>query len=243
MTVLTAVLLGAAAWLALPPSGDRRLLPAPRRGRGAVPGPEGGGINPALVRLAALVAGLAITWLVGGAIGAVLGATCAVALPLGVGRLEPAAERARRENLDRQAPLLADLLAATLASGATWQAALGAAVPAVGDPTAQALRPVVVALDLGADPVAAWRSVRLHEAHAEIATAVERAMLSGAPLAEVLARVGHDLRRRRRTRVEVAARSAGVQAVAPLAACFLPAFLLLGVAPVVVSLASALTAG
>ena len=45
------------------------------------------------------------------------------------------------------------------------------------------------------------------------------------------------MRRDRQRAVEVAAQAAGVRAVAPLAACFLPAFLLLGVVPVVASLA------
>jgi hypothetical protein len=38
--------------------------------------------------------------------------------------------------------------------------------------------------------------------------------------------------------VEVAARSAGVRSVAPLAACYLPAFILLGIVPVVASMAT-----
>jgi hypothetical protein len=40
--------------------------------------------------------------------------------------------------------------------------------------------------------------------------------------------------------VEVAARTAGVRAVIPLVACFLPAFILLGVVPVVAGLANEL---
>jgi pilus assembly protein TadC len=39
------------------------------------------------------------------------------------------------------------------------------------------------------------------------------------------------------------ARRAGVQAVGPLAACFLPAFVLVGVLPVVVGVARSLLAG
>ena len=67
-----------------------------------------------------------------------------------------------------------------------------------------------------------------------------RSAASGAPLAGVLARVAEDLRRDRQQVVEVAARAAGVRAVAPLGACFLPAFVLVGVVPVVVSLATGL---
>jgi hypothetical protein len=44
------------------------------------------------------------------------------------------------------------------------------------------------------------------------------------------------VRRRHRREVEVAARSAGIRAVGPLAACFLPAFLLVGTMPVIASM-------
>jgi hypothetical protein len=52
-------------------------------------------------------------------------------------------------------------------------------------------------------------------------------------MALVIAGVSSDARREHRSRVEIAARSAGVKAVAPLAACFLPAFFLMGVAPII----------
>jgi len=65
-----------------------------------------------------------------------------------------------------------------------------------------------------------------------------RSARSGAPLADVLSDVADDLRLARTRDVQVAARAAGVRAVGPLAACFLPAYLLLGVVPVVASLAS-----
>jgi hypothetical protein len=56
------------------------------------------------------------------------------------------------------------------------------------------------------------------------------------PLAQALTRVADDLRARRRGELLAAARVAGVTAVLPLGLCFLPAFALLGVVPVVVSL-------
>ena len=161
-------------------------------------------------------------------------------IPRLVGRLEPRAARQRREGLTRQAALLADLLAATLSSGATARDALEVAATAVGEPTASFLAPVVGATDLGADPVQAWDGLDPPESHRVIVEALRRAHRSGAPASGVLARAADDLRREHRREVEVAARAAGVRAVAPLAACFLPAFLLIGVVPVVASLASGL---
>jgi hypothetical protein len=54
----------------------------------------------------------------------------------------------------------------------------------------------------------------------------------------MVAAVADDQRRRRRWSAEAAARRAGVHAVGPLVLCFLPAFVLLGVVPVVLSIAA-----
>lgn len=89
------------------------------------------------------------------------------------------------------------------------------------------------ALRLGAGAEQAWAPA--HASLQSLASAMTRSAESGAPLALVLAGASSDSRREHRMRVEIAARSAGVKAVAPLAACFLPAFFLLGVAPIIAS--------
>lgn len=161
-------------------------------------------------------------------------------VPRMLGRLESRSERGDREALARQAPAIADLLAATLASGAPLTDAVGAVGRAMGEPASTRLASVEAALRLGADPVEAWRTVAEDQVLAPLAQAVHRSMRTGAPLAHVLARIAEDMRRMRQRDVETAARVAGVRAVAPLAACFLPAFMLLGVVPVVASLATGL---
>ena len=186
------------------------------------------------------MAGCGVWAVVGGLTGVLLGVGCVVVIPRATRRLESRTTRARREELERQAPLLADLVGAILASGAPMRFALVAAGEAIGAPTADAIRPVVAAIDLGADPTTAWGSVAGVAALEPIAAAVIRSAESGAPTSMVLARIAEDMRRDRHSAVEVAARSAGVRAVAPLAACFLPAFLLTGVVPVVASLAAGL---
>jgi hypothetical protein len=72
--------------------------------------------------------------------------------------------------------------------------------------------------------------------------AFERSQRTGAALAEECARVAADLRAEEFGRIQQSARSVGVRAVFPLMGCFLPAFVLLGVVPVVAALALSLLA-
>jgi Flp pilus assembly protein TadB len=210
----------------------QRLVPTPTaQARPSAIGPT---------RLAALAAGIAAFVLIGGLWGLVVGIACLVVLPRALGRLESRASRDRRARLAAQAPLLADLLSATMAAGSPMRVALGVVASAVGEPAEGAIRPVLAALDLGSDAAAAWACLLDDPSLGPIAQAVVRSDESGAPLSSVLGRIAEDLRRQHQTAVEVAARSAGVRAVLPLVACFLPAFLRLGVVPVVAALAGGL---
>jgi len=235
--LVSGLLCALAAWLWVgSSSADARLAPGRRP---AARARFYGFAHPTARRIAGMAAALGVFLLVGGAMGLAVAIATALLLPVWLGRLEPAARRRRREGLARQAPLVADLLAATLASGASVRDAVQAVADAVGDPARAALHPVVAALDLGAGSADAWSLASDEHAFEPIVESIVRATESGAPLSASLASVADDLRRDRRRTVDVAARAAGVRAVAPLAACFLPAFLLLGVVPVVVSLASA----
>jgi hypothetical protein len=71
---------------------------------------------------------------------------------------------------------------------------------------------------------------------------LSRAAEGGAPVAAAVSRLAADARADARARGEQAARRVGVLAVAPLGLCFLPAFVLLGVVPVIAGLAGPLFA-
>lgn len=77
---------------------------------------------------------------------------------------------------------------------------------------------------------------------APAARALGRAAEGGAPVAAAVARLAADARARSRAQGELAARRVGVLVVAPLGLCFLPAFVLLGVVPVVAGLVGPLLA-
>ena len=243
--VLAAALLMLAVALALPASSTRSL--GRRRSHGGAGGPRRSDAlaslaDPRVARIVFAVAGAVAALAVGGAVGLAGGVTLAIVGPYVISRLEPRAARLRREGIQRQASGAADLLAACLASGAPVTHAVEAVAEALGPPIAEPLRGVVASLELGADPAEAWRSLADEPGLGALGRAVARSAESGAPLATLLPGIADDVRRADRIRAETAARAAGVRAVGPLAACFLPAFLLLGVVPIVVSLALPLLA-
>ena len=238
MSALAAGAAFAAVWFWVRPSSQGRLLELftqPKASRQIS--------REALTMVSAIIFGIGAALVIGGVGGIILGLGIAVIAPKLIMRMEPRAARTRRATLMKQAPDIADLLAATLASGAPLRAALTAVADAVGAPSSDLLLPIGAALELGADPADAWAGLCDDPSLAPIALAFVRSTTSGAPLSTLLAGTADDLRRKHRLAVEVAARAAGVRAVAPLAACFLPAFLLLGVVPVVASMASALFNG
>jgi pilus assembly protein TadC len=137
-------------------------------------------------------------------------------------------------------PSALDLLAACVSSGALLDSALAAVAGAFDGPVGALLTDIARLAALGAPPEEAWSAALRDPRWALVARAVIRAHHSGAALADVLNRVAADLRRDLRAQAETAAARAGVKAVLPLGLCFLPAFLLLGVVPVVAGFTTAL---
>lgn len=236
MTALAAVLvvLAVLAWTA-----PRRRQPLPGLlGRTALASPTR---VPRLsqhtvFRLAAALCGLGVCLAVKQWWAVVAGIAIAMLGPRLLAKLESRSDRERRQALHRQSADCADLLAACLASGAPVTTAVDAVARSLGEPIALPLRSLVTEMLLGADGRLAWGTLAHDPGLGPLARAVVRSMESGAPLAQLLPGIADDLRREVAREAQAAARSAGVRAVAPLAACFLPAFFLLGVVPVVVSL-------
>jgi Flp pilus assembly protein TadB len=185
-----------------------------------------------------VAAGIAVV--VGGLGGALLGVVVGALVRVVVPRLEGEQDRRRHDALARQAPLCVDLVAACLASGAPPDVAVEAAAQAVGAPSSEVLLPAVAALRLGADPDAVWRDVARVDGLSALARAFARSLHSGASLADLLPRVAEEVRAAARARADARIRTAAVRLTAPLGAALLPAFVLLGVVPVVASWAGVL---
>jgi pilus assembly protein TadC len=67
-----------------------------------------------------------------------------------------------------------------------------------------------------------------------------RAQATGAPVTRVVERLADELARAARADVEDRARAVGVKAALPLGLCLLPAFLLIGIVPLVAGLLGSL---
>jgi pilus assembly protein TadC len=105
---------------------------------------------------------------------------------------------------------------------------------AVGGPLGQALRRVGSRIDLGGDQLVVWAETARDPAFGPLARAVVRALDTGAPIAQSLTHLAHDLRRERRAAADEAARRVAVHSAGPLGLCFLPAFVLVGIVPTII---------
>jgi pilus assembly protein TadC len=135
-------------------------------------------------------------------------------------------------------PVVTDLLAACLSSGANGTEVLRVVTETAAVATRDDLRRVTVALQMGASPDEAWEVVQATDLR-PLATVMRRSALTGAPVSYLLGTLSNDLRADARTAALSDARKLGVRSAGPLGLCFLPAFILIGVVPLVISLVAA----
>jgi Flp pilus assembly protein TadB len=244
LAAVTAICTGLAvlAWMVPQTGAIRRLrtvAPAvvPRKSilaRGTLIGPSNATwFRPRLPAVAAVVIGMLIAAAIGGMVGALGGIAGGVTVLRALRRSADVAAAERHRQMSRALPLATELLAACMASGASPRLALATVAEAIGGPLADELRRVDAALELGGDPVGSWLALGTDELLGPLGTAFSRSAESGAPLAGLLSDLALDLRAERRVAVEAAARRVGIRAAAPLGLCFLPAFILLGLVPIV----------
>ncbi|MDJ1131902.1 type II secretion system F family protein [Streptomyces iconiensis] len=191
----------------------------------------------------AVGAGVLGVVLVGGAWGWFVGAVAA----FGVRRwLQGRADRdggegaAEERKAEAQLPLTAELMAACLAAGSGPGQAAEAVGHSVSGPLGARLVRAATELRLGGEPAVVWGRFGAHRWSAGFARCMERAGAAGVPAVEPVTRLAAELRGQRSRAAIARARRAGVLVTGPLGLCFLPAFLVIGVAPVVLGLARSL---
>lgn len=129
---------------------------------------------------------------------------------------------------------LLDLTGALLSSGVGIEASLDRLAACV--PGAEPLAHVHRGLTAGAPWKTAWAGVGDHPELRLFGQQLAFSHATGAPTAEMLQTGARQARAEHRQQAEQRAARLGVQMVIPLGICFLPAFVLLGVVPVVLAL-------
>jgi pilus assembly protein TadC len=135
------------------------------------------------------------------------------------------------------------VLAVCLGAGMGGATAAAAAATAAPPTLARVLRRAADLLALGADPVVAWTLTpdpRADSAGAQVEALLRlarRSAASGAALAGGVAELADQSRHDAAHAATAAAERAGVLIAGPLGLCFLPAFVCLGIVPVVAGLA------
>ncbi|OMC30673.1 type II secretion system F family protein [Mycobacterium colombiense] len=135
-----------------------------------------------------------------------------------------------------------DVLAVCLAAGMAVSTAAAAAAPAAPPKLAGVLRRAADLLALGADPAVAWSIPPRPQNAADpkidaLLRLARRSASSGAALAGGVTELAEESRHDAAHAATAAAERAGVLIAGPLGLCFLPAFVCLGIVPVVAGLA------
>jgi Flp pilus assembly protein TadB len=156
-----------------------------------------------------------------------------------LGRLESPAEARRRADLARDLPVAVHLFGASLRAGSAVAPALADVAAALPGPVADEFLHVARRLELGMDPPSAWSATA--DELRPLGRSMVRAHRSGASVVATVDGLAEELRSSRRHRIEALARSVEVRAAAPLGLCFLPAFVVLGVVPMVAGIFSSMS--
>jgi pilus assembly protein TadC len=133
-----------------------------------------------------------------------------------------------------------DVLAVCLSAGMPVPVAASATASSAPSQLAALLRHAADLLALGADPATAWApqpGVDLDEHSLALLRLARRSAASGAALAVGVAELAAQHRQEAAHRAEAAAERASVVIAGPLGLCFLPAFICLGLVPVIAGLA------
>ncbi len=132
-----------------------------------------------------------------------------------------------------------DVLSVCLAAGMTVSTAAAATAPSAPPRLAQTLRRAAHLLVLGADPAVAW-SAPTGGSDPQIDALLRlarRSAVSGVALAEAVSGLAVQCRQDAVHTAAATAERAGVLIAGPLGLCFLPAFVCLGIVPVIAGLA------
>lgn len=226
--MVAALFVTAAVLLAVPPPPHVRCRKVfgPRKARKTVR------LSPSVIAIGITVlGGITVFGVPTGLLAAMVAAPLAARV---VGR-ESAGTRRRRLEVERQLPAAIDLMTAVLDAGRPPIDAFTLVARATPAPLGPELALIAGRLSVAGDEQSVWEGLRGRPEFASLGRAFRRAGRSGMPVGRILAGLADELRRERRAASQERARSVSVATAAPLGACFLPAFFLIGILPTIVS--------
>lgn len=218
--------------------------------RGPPPATGGAGERPGGVPglsarrrlLYAAGAGLALPALVPAPWALLAGPVLAIVAWLLVGRIEDGAVASTRADLSAELPQALTLLGTALSAGSPIRGAVAEVASVSPAATRRVLELVLGHVQVGRGEEEAWLALSADPIAAPVwgrpAKDLARTARSGVAVAEILAEHVARSRADRVARVERQARVVGVKSVLPLMVCFLPAFVLVGVVPIIAGLIS-----
>ena len=186
-------------------------------------------------QVAPLAFGLAAWAVVGGWAGLLAGAVAAALAPRVLARLVTGADEKVTGQLTATLPLAACLIGACLRAGRPVAESVASVARTMSGPLGDRLAEVAAGLHMGADPASAWLPLTRHPATARAGRTLVQALESGAPAADAMEGLADNARAAARAHALQRARAVGVRATLPLGLCFLPAFVAVGLVPVIAS--------
>lgn len=187
-----------------------------------------------------VLAGVGAAVFLGGPAGSVAAVAIGIGTWVGIGRAEPPATRRRREAVRHDLPHIVALLGSAVRAGADSAEGVRLVCAALPGPASEDLAHLASRLELGADPARVWGGLSRDPVLAPLGRTMGRAHTTGTPVVAAVERLADELARSARAEVEDRARAVGVKAAVPLGLCLLPAFVLIGIVPLVAGLMSSL---
>jgi pilus assembly protein TadC len=169
-----------------------------------------------------------------------LGAALGSVVFLVLGRVETCGAAATRAELVAELPAALDVLAACVASGMPLRSATSAVASACGGPLGARLAAVVSRTSAGFGDGDAWAALRDDGVLGSVARDLARAADAGTAIGALLARHAEAARSAAHAAALARAKAVGVRTIIPVSVCYLPAFFLLGVVPVIAGVLASL---
>ncbi|TXJ03953.1 MAG: hypothetical protein E6Q27_09215 [Aeromicrobium sp.] len=176
-------------------------------------------------------------FLVLGVMGLVLGTVTAPLVRAWVARLDSAESRQREAHITADVPIALGLMGAVVASGRTIESTVALVAKHTRGPLGDTLQAVSMQLDVCVDPQPVWRGLA-ETPLARVGRTFARTAESGSSVVLSIQHAANSARKDRSERKSLAGKQVATKTAIPLGLCFLPAFVFIGIVPLVLGLSS-----